>query len=364
MTLSDPLQKRLVVTRPTSAKAAWKILTDIVKDNKRSRTSALKAELRSIKLGTLNMEAYFQKIESLVIILTSLDCIVNDENMVHYALEGLPDNEEMRLKSKELALPTDSSSPMVLMAKSGTNRRPSNPQVKSWRPYFNFAKGSCRFGSECRYVHDPNAKPHDLGNSKQSNTSNTDALLVKRLDKLRLNDARASQNCSTVTSSVVAPSVSVGFATHNNISPMYYMTQLVSPYIVPPGFTSPQGLFTQPTQASIPLAGFGLLPAQYTSQQQLAQQIGSSLLRLRDQPNKLRQAQQDFLTRRVLFRCDSTGDYYPVTDPSPIPHAFLVSQNTWHQQLGHPRCEVLRRLVSNNVISCNKEKPPVLCHAC
>ncbi|GJV76394.1 hypothetical protein Tco_1507978 [Tanacetum coccineum] len=45
---------------------------------------------------------------------------------------------------------------------------------------------------------------------------------------------------------------------------------------------------------------------------------------------------KDFLSRRVLLRCDSTGDLYPVTAPSPIPHAFL----------------------------CNKEKPPVLCHAC
>ncbi|GKF83660.1 ribonuclease H-like domain-containing protein, partial [Tanacetum coccineum] len=197
-----------------SAKAAWKLLTDIVKDNKRSRTSALKTELRFIQLGTLSMEAYFQKIESLVTILTSLDCVVNDKDVVHYALERLSDKynqvcgymhyhttfpdlkttrsllitEEMRLKSKELSLPVDSSSPMVLMAQSGTNCRPLNPQVKSWRHCFNFAKGSCRFGSECRYVHDPNAKPHDLGNSKHLNTSNTDALLVKLLEKLGLNN--------------------------------------------------------------------------------------------------------------------------------------------------------------------------------
>ncbi|GKB61176.1 ribonuclease H-like domain-containing protein [Tanacetum coccineum] len=73
---------------------------------------------------------------------------------------------------------------------------------------------------------------------------------------------------------------------------------------------------------------------------------------------------KDFLTHRVLLRCDSTGDLYPVTAPSPIPHAFLVSQQTWHQRLGHSGREVLRHLVSNNIISCNKEKPPALCHAC
>ncbi|GJU35577.1 ribonuclease H-like domain-containing protein [Tanacetum coccineum] len=52
------------------------------------------------------------------------------------------------------------------------------------------------------------------------------------------------------------------------------------------------------------------------------------------------------------------------TTPSPIPHAFLVSQHTWHQRLGHPGGEVLRRLVSSNFISYNKEKHPILCHAC
>nr|GEX31658.1 hypothetical protein [Tanacetum cinerariifolium] len=45
----------------------------------------------------------------------------------------------------------------------------------------------------------------------------------------------------------------------------------------------------------------------------------------------------DFMTRWVLLRCDSTGDLYPVTKPSTIPHDFLTSQYTWHQRLEHPR---------------------------
>nr|GEV12654.1 putative ribonuclease H-like domain-containing protein [Tanacetum cinerariifolium] len=68
------------------------------------------------------------------------------------------------------------------------------------------------------------------------------------------------------------------------------------------------------------------------------------------------------LVRRQLN--ESTGDLYPVTKPSTIPHAFLTSQYTWHQRLGHPGSEVLRRLVSSDSISCNKEKLPILCHAC
>nr|GEV26497.1 ribonuclease H-like domain-containing protein [Tanacetum cinerariifolium] len=73
---------------------------------------------------------------------------------------------------------------------------------------------------------------------------------------------------------------------------------------------------------------------------------------------------KDFIIRRVLLRCVRTGDLYPVMKPSTIPHAFLTSQYTWHQRLRHPGSEVLRRLVSSDSISCNKEKLLVLCHAC
>nr|GEV33828.1 hybrid signal transduction histidine kinase M [Tanacetum cinerariifolium] len=141
-TLSDALQARLVVARPKTAKEAWDLITDIVKDNKRSCTVALKAELRSIRLGDLSMEAYFGKIESIVTILTSLDSPVNDEDVVHCALEGLSnkydqvcgimhhkdtfsrsqyrsiDAHHRRDAFKVLFLPVDSSSysPLVLMA--------------------------------------------------------------------------------------------------------------------------------------------------------------------------------------------------------------------------------------------------------
>ncbi|GJY95298.1 ribonuclease H-like domain-containing protein [Tanacetum coccineum] len=184
--------------------------------------STLKTELRSIQLGTLSMEAYFQKIESLVTTLTSLDCIVNEEDVVHYAIDGLPKKynqvcgymhyqntfpdlktvrsllvtEEMRLKTKEIALPADSSSPMVLMAQSGTPRRSSNTQGKSWKPCFNFANGSCRFVSACHYVHDLSAKPITNTHAKHSSFNNTEALLTKILDKLR--DYRNSSEPSLV----------------------------------------------------------------------------------------------------------------------------------------------------------------------
>ncbi|GKB85156.1 ribonuclease H-like domain-containing protein [Tanacetum coccineum] len=54
--------------------------------------------------------------------------------------------------------------------------------------------------------------------------------------------------------------------------------------------------------------------------------------------------------------------YLPATQTGWL--LMSAREHTWHQRLGHPGSEVLRRLVSCNLISCNKEKPHVLCHAC
>ncbi|XP_071695889.1 uncharacterized protein [Rutidosis leptorrhynchoides] len=75
---------------------------------------------------------------------------------------------------------------------------------------------------------------------------------------------------------------------------------------------------------------------------------------------------KDFQTRRLLLRCDSTGDLYPVTTPTSHSSqvALLTSPITWHQRLGHPGHDVFRRLISNKDIICNKTTSHVLCHAC
>ncbi|GJV82012.1 ribonuclease H-like domain-containing protein [Tanacetum coccineum] len=65
----------------------------------------------------------------------------------------------MRLKSKVIASPMDSFTPMVFLAGLSNNSRPSSmAQGKLWKPCFNFAKGNCRYGDSCRYVHDANAR--------------------------------------------------------------------------------------------------------------------------------------------------------------------------------------------------------------
>ncbi|GJY62274.1 ribonuclease H-like domain-containing protein [Tanacetum coccineum] len=76
---------------------------------------------------------------------------------------------------------------------------------------------------------------------------------------------------------------------------------------------------------------------------------------------------KDYQTRRLLLRCDSTGDLYPVTQQPSTTSTFALltlSPTTWHRRLGHPSDDVLRRLESSHFISCNKSKLSALCHAC
>nr|GEX26535.1 ribonuclease H-like domain-containing protein [Tanacetum cinerariifolium] len=75
----------------------------------------------------------------------------------------------------------------------------------------------------------------------------------------------------------------------------------------------------------------------------------------------------DYQTGRLLPRCDSTRDLYPVTLQPPIHPLFALlsfSTTTSHRRLGHPVEDVLRRLESSCLIFCNKSKVSALRHAC
>ncbi|GJV86673.1 ribonuclease H-like domain-containing protein [Tanacetum coccineum] len=154
-TLAPSLRKCLVDLNPTTAKDAWTYIEAISQDNKRP-------------------------IESIVSVLNGLGSPLSNDNVVTFALEGLPSTyetistvivsresfpdlktvrsllttHEMRLKSRvqnPLVVAT-SASPMVLLAKANTSARrgPSLEKVKN--PCWSFAKGSCRFGDACKYL--------------------------------------------------------------------------------------------------------------------------------------------------------------------------------------------------------------------
>ncbi|GKA92977.1 ribonuclease H-like domain-containing protein, partial [Tanacetum coccineum] len=59
------------------------------KKTKRTRTVALKGELRVIQIGDDTPDAYFSKIDSIITLLTDLGSTMDDDDIVTYAINGL-----------------------------------------------------------------------------------------------------------------------------------------------------------------------------------------------------------------------------------------------------------------------------------
>ncbi|GJX06275.1 hypothetical protein Tco_1432400 [Tanacetum coccineum] len=77
---------------PSPSTAEWLKIDSInFNDNKRTRSIALKAELHSLKLGDLTIDAYFHKIKTIATIMTSLSSPINNDGVFTIALEGFPD---------------------------------------------------------------------------------------------------------------------------------------------------------------------------------------------------------------------------------------------------------------------------------
>ncbi|GKC78628.1 ribonuclease H-like domain-containing protein, partial [Tanacetum coccineum] len=230
-TIAKPLQSRIVDAKPQTAKEAWDLLAHIFQDNKRTHSIALKAELRSLKLGDLSVDAYFQKIKSIVSVLKGLGSPLSDDDVVNLALEGLPpryDNvygiivhrepfsdlkavrsmlttEETRLRSRaqDIFVDSTSSSPLVLMASNGTNtRRPPSSTEKVHKPGFNFNKGACRYGEYCKFLHNRVHGSSSRGTKTSTEIPNDDMQTLKKLmAKLGFDASVLNSGTSTVQTS-------------------------------------------------------------------------------------------------------------------------------------------------------------------
>ncbi|GJR18153.1 zinc finger, CCHC-type containing protein [Tanacetum coccineum] len=75
-----------------------------------------------------------------------------------------------------------SSSLMLLVAQSGINHRSFTPQVKTSRPCYNFARGSCQFGDTCQFVHDHSMQAKSTSNSLWSSSSNLSGVSNNEVD--------------------------------------------------------------------------------------------------------------------------------------------------------------------------------------
>ncbi|GJR39892.1 ribonuclease H-like domain-containing protein [Tanacetum coccineum] len=151
-TLAPSLRKCLVDLNPTTAKDAWTYIEAISQDNKRPRAMALKVELHNLKLRDLSIDGYFQKIESIVSVLNGLGSPLSNDNVVTFALEGLPSTYE----TISTVIVSRESFPDLKMVRSlltthemRLKSRVQNPLVVATSAS---PMGSCHFGDACKYL--------------------------------------------------------------------------------------------------------------------------------------------------------------------------------------------------------------------
>ena len=158
-------------------------------------------------MGDLTADAYFHKIESIFTHLSDLGSSMPDEDIVTYAINGLSPKfaslatiiahkdpfptfdtmrsmvvtEEMRLHSQSLpsSTVTTSAAPHVLLTETSNSRGQDSRNNRDSRNNIrtevcrNFGRGFCRWGNNCRYLHDSHRGGNHNPTVSTGNTRNT-----------------------------------------------------------------------------------------------------------------------------------------------------------------------------------------------
>nr|GEY24258.1 ribonuclease H-like domain-containing protein [Tanacetum cinerariifolium] len=296
-------------------------------------------------------------------------------------VRSLLTTHEMRLKSRVQNPLVDATfaSPMALLVKSNINARRGPSLEKVNNPCWSFAKASCRFGDACKYLHNGVHGKSTLLPRTSNSASSVPDVTRSNLDMLQSLLAKFGLNApnTSTPSPLVAYTVSVpprGLSSTKGGLDAFWSTARASPCtwtfttsssVYNRGSTVARGFFpcdilNMCIYLSVTVGDGYLIPVTNSVHSVLSTPFRP--LRLNNvliTPNivknliSIRQfvhdnscivefdpfgfSVKDFITRRVLLCCDSTGDLYPVRKPSTIPHAFFTSQYMWHQGLGHLR---------------------------
>ncbi|GJX35371.1 hypothetical protein Tco_0246928 [Tanacetum coccineum] len=277
--------------------------------------------------------------------------------MVHSMLTS----EEMRLKSRDQATSIDStsSSPMVLLTNSGnTTRRPPVASDKLNKPCFNFNKGFCYFGEHSQYEYNGTIGLGRLTIMSRtapsvSNVNIPNVSLKPMVMHAGLNNYPQLVSHYTGTHGFSTPIYGPSPIGNQSAQPIQHANVVSShlgsfQHIDPSSQTGPCELHCQPAQqassgpnskvvgrpGSTQARYKSLLPNAFnamTLQDDVTgnwnmdtsaiSHLNDSIFGLTVEFDAFGFSIKDFMTRRVLLRCDNTEDLYLVTKPSTIPYA-------------------------------------------
>ncbi|KAL4557518.1 hypothetical protein LXL04_035699 [Taraxacum kok-saghyz] len=372
-TLTQPLIQTVLKADATAAQL-WKTIEDLFRDNKEANAIELENQLRNIVIGDSTVMEYYTRIKSISDLLANIGAPVSQRNLVTYALNGMsskfdhiattirhktsfPTLLEMRsmLTLEEqtmlnhqnrvpLATHTDHASSHQVL-NTNHQQRSSNRGGRSHRGggrgRTGRGRGGQRHGSGGgSYFHVPPPSNSGVGGwfywspvppTQSAQSTNSSAGLLP-----------SPKQTQWPTS--MHPSTHQPHNWPNSSTAQPTQAYMAGPQI--PNNNSWQWAQHPSDQPTSLHQAFSTMNLQDPGTADWYMDTGSTAHLHADPVRKLTRdnkctiefdefgfSVKDFLTRQTLLRCDSSGDLYPVTNPSP--QAFLsVSSSTWHQRLG------------------------------
>ncbi|GJY55514.1 hybrid signal transduction histidine kinase M [Tanacetum coccineum] len=232
---------RLVDNDPQTAKEAWDLLESIFTDNKRSRAVTLKADLRALTLGDMTIDAYFRKIESTATLLARLGAPISNDDLVSYALAGLPEKYD----GVSLLIAHRDPFPDLKMVRSMLTTE--EMRLKS-RPHTTLLMGRRHllwrlFGEHCKYLHgNSNIKGNTSRSLWSANVTQPSPTSTLTSDQMLALIQQQQSILARLGYTAPMGNTSTNNTSDTNSSPMAFQTgRVIQPIL---GLTSPPG-FTQ-----------------------------------------------------------------------------------------------------------------------